>query len=162
MFASCRCYFLFQSEHVVLIYSWSMLLVRSWWKCIHTHTHTHTHTHIKFCLSVLNNLLLYIYIEELLCWNSRGQLKKKCNFQGCSKCVTQLYRIFKSKALFCPEFTRVKVEFLGMIKKKSCWIFMSLHIWHSNSQGVQHKFTQFPRVRKDLFRPDFPRVKWQT
>ena len=34
--------------------------------------------------------------------------------------VTQFYRISKSKALFCPEFTRVKVEFLGVIKKKSC------------------------------------------
>ena len=52
--------------------------------------------------------------------NSRDQLKKKCNFQGWSKGVTQFYIISKSKALFCPEFTWVKVEFLGVIKKKSC------------------------------------------
>ena len=56
-------------------------------------------------------------IEEISCWNSRGQLKKKCNFQWWSKCITQFYRISKSKALFCPEFPRVKVEFLWVIKK---------------------------------------------
>ena len=34
-----------------------------------------------------------------ICWNSRGQLKKKCNFQRWSKFFTQFYRISKSKAL---------------------------------------------------------------
>ena len=57
-------------------------------------------------------------IEERSCWNSRGQLKKTCNFQRWSKCTAQFYRISKSKSLFCPEFPRVKVEFLGVIKKK--------------------------------------------
>ena len=27
--------------------------------------------------------------EKISCWNSEGQLKKKCNFQGWSKGVTQ-------------------------------------------------------------------------
>ena len=40
----------------------------------------------------------------------QGQLKKKCIFQGWLKGVTQFYRIFESKALYCSESTRVKVE----------------------------------------------------
>ena len=87
--------------------------------------------------------IYYIYIynymyTEILCWNSRRQLKKKCTFQGWSKSkgVTQFYKISKSKALFCPEFTRVKVEFLGVLKKKSCWIFMSLGFWPLNIHGM--------------------------
>ena len=74
--------------------------------------------------------------EEISCWNSRRQLKKKCNIQGWSKRIMQFYRISKSKALFCPEFPRVKVEFLGVIKKKSCCTFMSLGFWPWNFQGV--------------------------
>ena len=35
MFAWCRCYFLFQSEHVVLIYSWNVSLVKSGWERAH-------------------------------------------------------------------------------------------------------------------------------
>ena len=65
-----------------------------------------------------------------------GQLKIKCNFQGWSKGVTQFYRIFKSKALFCPEFKREKKKFLGVIKKKSCSILKSLGYLLWNSQGV--------------------------
>ena len=32
LFALCRCYFRFQSKHVVLIYSWNVSLVRGWWE----------------------------------------------------------------------------------------------------------------------------------
>ena len=35
LFASCRCYLLFQSEHVVLIYFWIVSLFRSSWECAH-------------------------------------------------------------------------------------------------------------------------------
>ena len=35
LLAWCRCYVLFQSEHVALIYSWNMSLVRSWWESAH-------------------------------------------------------------------------------------------------------------------------------
>ena len=52
-------------------------------------------------------------IEEISCWNSRSQLKRKCNFQGWSKGITQFYIIFKSKAFFCPKFLRIQVEFWG-------------------------------------------------
>ena len=54
------------------------------------------------------------------------RLKKKCNFHGWSKGVTHFYWVSKSKALICPEFPSVKMGFLGMIKKESCWLFMSL------------------------------------
>ena len=60
------------------------------------------------------------YIEKISYSHSWGPLEKKCKFQGSSKSVTQFYRISKCKDLFCPEFTRVKVEFLKVIKKKSC------------------------------------------
>ena len=126
---------------------------------IYTYMYIYIYTQIYIYIHVYIYIYIYIYIynmqtnkgnvgrggwgygipwdtEEILCWNSRVQLKKPCNFQGWSKCVTQFYGISKLKALFCPEFTRVKVEFLGMIKKKSCWIFMNFRIWHSNSQGV--------------------------
>ena len=55
-------------------------------------------------------------IEERACGSSKGQLKKKWNFQGCQrktnvefpKCVTQFYRIFRDESLFSPEFLRLK------------------------------------------------------
>ena len=57
-----------------------------------------------------------IQIEERACGSSKGQLKKKWNFQGCQrktnvefpKCVTQFYRIFRDESLFSPEFLRLK------------------------------------------------------
>ena len=101
-------------------------------------------------------------IEEISCWNSYGQLEKQCNFHVWSKSVTQFYRISKSKALFCLEFTRVNVEFLGVIKKTLSWILMSLGSWPCNLQGVWHNFIEFPRVKKDVFWPDLPRGKCQT
>ena len=82
------------------------------------------------------------YIEKISYSHSWGQLKKKWKFQGSSNGVTQFYRISKSKDLFCPEFTRIKVEFLKVIKKKSCWIFMSLGFWSRN--GVK----QFSRISR--------------
>ena len=65
-------------------------------------------------------------IEERACGNSRDQLKKKWNFQACSrkthvefpwvlalyhrisKGVTQLCRISRGESLFSPQFLRVK------------------------------------------------------
>ena len=101
-------------------------------------------------------------IEEISRWNSCGQLEKQCNFQGWSMSVTQFYRISKSKALFCLEFTRVNVELLGVIKKTSSWILISLGFRPCNLHGVWHNFIELPRVKKDVFWPDLPRVKWQT
>ena len=56
--------------------------------------------------------IIYIYIYKIQT-GGRG-------VEDMEEDVTQFYRISKSKALFCPEFTRAKVEFLGVIKKKSC------------------------------------------
>ena len=47
-----------------------------------------------------------------------GSTEKEVQFSGWSKGVRQFYIISKSKALFCPEFTRVKVEFLGGRSRK--------------------------------------------
>ena len=35
LLAWCRRYFMFQSEHVILLCSWNMPLVRSWWESAH-------------------------------------------------------------------------------------------------------------------------------
>ena len=64
-----------------------------------------------------------------------GSTEKEVQFQKSKKCNTILQNS-KSKALICPEFSRVKVEFLGVIKKKSCCIFMSLGFSGWNLQGV--------------------------
>ena len=87
------------------------------------------------------------YIEKISYSHSWGHLKKKWKFQGSSKGVTQFYRISKSKDLFCPEFARIKVEFLKVINKKSCWTFMSLGFW-SRSFLSRKGVKQFSRISR--------------
>ena len=51
-------------------------------------------------------------IEEISCWDSRGQLKKNSNFKGCTKGATQFYRIFMSKVLLnFPDSWFLALEF---------------------------------------------------
>ena len=65
-----------------------------------------------------------------------GSTEKEVQFPGVIKGCNTILQNSKSKALICPEFSRVKVEFLGVIKKKSCCIFMSLGFSGWNLQGV--------------------------
>ena len=88
---------------------------------------------------------IYWDIEEISCWNLRRQLKKKCTFQGLLKGVTQFYRFSNSKALFCLEFTRVKVEFLGVIQKK---IMLNFHESWFLTFEFQNGVRQFYRILK--------------
>ena len=83
--------------------------------------------------------------EKILCWNSGAQLKKKCNFQGWSKCKRKFSRISKSKVLFCPGFSRVKSGIFGSDQEKDMLHFHES--WFSTlyfSRGV----TQFYRISK--------------
>ena len=79
------------------------------------------------------------------CWNSRGQLKKKCNFHGWSKFFTKFYRISKSKALFCPCFP--KVTFRGNQEK----IMLNFHETLRQKTGNSIWYGQFLEVPVTVF-----------